>query len=136
MGKNEYGESGQLSIFTLLKHLMMLLKYNFQGLIFTPYTPVTLIRNQQESSRTSRNEEFSKSVPHSGGNFTPSHTRGRMSRNDDGMEILYIILDMRFGGVLNYVRTHSRANRDVPTEFEPHSSRNQKIPTTFELLSS
>ena len=28
-GENEYGESGHLSIFTLLKHLMMLLKYNF-----------------------------------------------------------------------------------------------------------
>ena len=27
MGENEYGESGYLSIFTLLKHLMMLLKY-------------------------------------------------------------------------------------------------------------
>ena len=32
------GHSGHLSIFTLLKHLMMLLKYNFfQGFIFTPY---------------------------------------------------------------------------------------------------
>ena len=29
MGGNEYGESGHLSIFTLLKHLMMLLKYKF-----------------------------------------------------------------------------------------------------------
>ena len=28
MGENEYGESVHLSIFTLLKHLMMLLKYN------------------------------------------------------------------------------------------------------------
>ena len=38
MGENEYGESGHLSIFTLLKHLMMLLKYNFfQSFIFTPY---------------------------------------------------------------------------------------------------
>ena len=100
------------------------------------YTPVTLIPNQQESSRTSRNEEFSKFAPHSGGNFKPSHTRGGMSRNDGGMEIIYIFLDMRFGGVLDYVRTHSRANRDVPTEFEPHSSGNQKIPTTFELHSS
>ena len=36
-GGNEYGESGHLSIFTVLKHLMMLLKYNFQGFIFTPY---------------------------------------------------------------------------------------------------
>ena len=59
-----------------------------------------------------------------------------MSRNDGGMEILYLFLDMRFGGVLNYVRTHSRANRDVPTEFKPHSSGNRKILTTFELHSS
>ena len=29
MGDNEYGKSGHLSIFTLLKHLMMLLKNNF-----------------------------------------------------------------------------------------------------------
>ena len=100
------------------------------------HTPVTLIPNQQESSRTSRNEEFSKFAPHSGGNFKPSHTRGGMSRNDGGMEIIYIFLDMRFGGVLNYVRTHSRANRDVPTEFEPHLSGNRKIPTKFELHSS
>ena len=36
------GHSGHLSIFTLLKHLMMLLKYNFSGLQF--YTlPKTLI---------------------------------------------------------------------------------------------
>ena len=28
-GENEYGESGHLSVFTLLKQLMMLLKYNF-----------------------------------------------------------------------------------------------------------
>ena len=42
MGENEYGESGHLSIFTLLKHLMMLLKYSFSGLHF--YTvPKTLI---------------------------------------------------------------------------------------------
>ena len=27
MGENEYGKSGHLSIFTLLKHLMMLLKF-------------------------------------------------------------------------------------------------------------
>ena len=67
----------------------------------------------------------------------PSHTmRGGMSRNDVGMDILYIFLDMRFGGVLNYVRTHSRANRDVPTAFKPHSSDNREIPTTFELHSS
>ena len=43
MGENEYGESGHLSTFILLKHLMMLLKYNFlSGLHF--YTlPKTLI---------------------------------------------------------------------------------------------
>ena len=29
MGEDEYGESGHLSIFTLLKHLMLLLKYIF-----------------------------------------------------------------------------------------------------------
>ena len=29
MGGNEYGKSSHWSIFTLLKHLMMLLKYNF-----------------------------------------------------------------------------------------------------------
>ena len=29
MGENEYGESGHLTTFTLLKHLMMILKYNF-----------------------------------------------------------------------------------------------------------
>ena len=35
MGGNEYGKSGHLYIFTLLKHLMMLLKYKFfQGFIF------------------------------------------------------------------------------------------------------
>ena len=35
MGENEYGESGHLSIFTILKHLMMLLKYKFfSGLHF------------------------------------------------------------------------------------------------------
>ena len=38
MWEKEYGKSGHLSIFTRLKHLMMLLKYNFfQGFIFTPY---------------------------------------------------------------------------------------------------
>ena len=36
MGGNEYGKSGHLSIFTVLKHLMMLLKCNFfQGFRFT-----------------------------------------------------------------------------------------------------
>ena len=34
MGGNEYGKYGHLSNFTLLKHLMMFLKYNFfQGFI-------------------------------------------------------------------------------------------------------
>ena len=32
IGENEYGKSGHLSIITLLKHLMMLLKYKFSGL--------------------------------------------------------------------------------------------------------
>ena len=58
------------------------------------HNPVTLIPNEQESSRTSRNEEFSKFAPHSGGNFKPSHTRCGMSRNDGGMEIIYIFLDI------------------------------------------
>ena len=44
MGENEYGESDHLSIFTLLKHLMMLLKYNFfSGLHFFYTLPKTLI---------------------------------------------------------------------------------------------
>ena len=34
MGEKEYGKSGHLSIFTLLKHLMMFLKYYFSGLHF------------------------------------------------------------------------------------------------------
>ena len=34
MGENEYGKSSHLSIFTILKHLMMLLKCNFSGLHF------------------------------------------------------------------------------------------------------
>ena len=42
MGENEYGESGHLSIFTLLKHLMMLLKYNFFRASFL-HLPKTLI---------------------------------------------------------------------------------------------
>ena len=37
MCENEYGESGHLSIFTLLKHLMMPFKDKFyQGFIFAP----------------------------------------------------------------------------------------------------
>ena len=65
----------------------------------------------------------------------PSHIRGGMSRNDGGMEILYTFLDMRFGGVLNYVRTHSRANRDVPTEFERQSKDSDDIWIAFQLNS-
>ena len=34
IGGNEYGKSGHLSIFTLLEHLMMLLKYNFFSVSF------------------------------------------------------------------------------------------------------
>ena len=39
MGVNEYGESGHLSIFTLLKHVMISAfeVQFFQGFIFTPY---------------------------------------------------------------------------------------------------
>ena len=40
MRGNEYGKSGHLSIFTLLEHLMMLLKANFfssHGFIITPF---------------------------------------------------------------------------------------------------
>ena len=37
MGDNEFGKSDHLSIFTLVKHLIMLLKYLFQGFILTPY---------------------------------------------------------------------------------------------------
>ena len=65
----------------------------------------------------------------------PSHIRGGMSRNDVGMEILCIFLDMRFGGVLNYVRTHSRANRDVATAFERQSKDSDGIRIAFQLNS-
>ena len=42
MGKmGIHGESGHLSIFTLLKHLMMLLKYNFFRASFLPLTKDT-----------------------------------------------------------------------------------------------
>ena len=37
MGRNEYDESGHLSIFTLLRHLMMFLKCKFSWLHFAPY---------------------------------------------------------------------------------------------------
>ena len=41
MGENEDGESGHLSIFTLLKHLMMLLKHNFFRASFLHLTKET-----------------------------------------------------------------------------------------------
>ena len=47
-----------------------------------------------------------------------------MSRSDVGMDIFIyflIFLDMWFGGVLNYVRTHSLANQDVPTRLSKDS---------------
>ena len=38
VGENEYGKSCHLSIFTLLNHLIVILKCNFfQSFIFTPY---------------------------------------------------------------------------------------------------
>ena len=44
MGGNDYGESGHLTIFTLLKHLMMLLKYTlFSGLHFCTLSKTQLI---------------------------------------------------------------------------------------------
>ena len=57
----------------------------------------------------------------------PGHTRGGMRRNDGGMEILYIFLDMRFGGVLNYIRPDFIRGPigTFSTEFEPHSSGGQ-----------
>ena len=93
--------------------------------IFSANTPVTLIRNQQESSRTSRNEEFSKFAPHSGGNFKPSHTRGGMSRNDGGMEILY-----------NIPRYAIRRCSELrPDSFEGQSGRSDCIRAAFERQS-
>ena len=38
MVENEYGKSGNLSFFTYLKHLMMLLKYSFSGLHFYTFS--------------------------------------------------------------------------------------------------
>ena len=43
MGDSEYGESGYLSIFTLLKALMMLLKYKFFSGLHFYILPKTLI---------------------------------------------------------------------------------------------
>ena len=42
MGENECGESGHLCIFTLLKHLTMLLKYNFFSGLHLYTLPKTL----------------------------------------------------------------------------------------------
>ena len=69
--------------------------------------------------------------------LNPSHTTGGMSRNDVGM-VFFIILfpDMRFGAVLNYIRTHSRANRDVPIAFERQSKDSDGIRITFQLINS
>ena len=41
MGENKYGQYGHLSIFTLLKHLMMLLKYKFFRVLFLHLTKDT-----------------------------------------------------------------------------------------------
>ena len=92
-----------------------------------------IIRNQAEPAGM---KNFQNSSHIREGISNPSHTRGGMSRNAIWIKILCIFLDMRFDGVLNYVWTHSRANRDVPTAFEPHSSGNRKIPTAFEVHSS
>ena len=81
-------------------------------LLIPPSHLFGISRNQAEPAGM-KNFQNSRHIRE--GISNPSHTRGGMSRNDVGMEILYIFLDMRFGGVLNYVRTHSRANRDVPT---------------------
>ena len=60
MGENEYGESGHLSIFTLLKHLMMRLKYTFfQGFIFTTL-PKTLIACREMQLRFFQSENIVK----------------------------------------------------------------------------
>ena len=89
-------------------------------------------RNQAEPARM-KNFQNSRHIREGISNLT--HTRGGMRRNDVGMEILYILLDMQFGGVLNYVRTHSRANRDVPTAFERQSEDSDDIWLAFQLNS-
>ena len=60
MGENEYGKSGPLSIFTLLKHLIMLLKYQFfSGRHF--YTlPKTLIACRAMQLRFLKSENIVK----------------------------------------------------------------------------
>ena len=48
-------------------------------------------------------------------------------------KFLIIFLEMRFGGVLNYVRIHSRANRDVSIAFERQSKDSDGIRISFQL---
>ena len=57
-----------------------------------------------------------------------------MSRNDVGMEILYNIPGYAIRRCSELRPDYSRANRDVPTAFEPHSSGSRKIPTTYEFI--
>ena len=102
------------------------------GIAYTPVTLIGISRNQEEPAGM---KNFQNSSHIREGISNPSHTRGGMSRNDVGMEILYIFLDMRFGGVLNYVRTHSRANRDVLTAFEWQSKDSDGIRIAFQLNS-
>ena len=61
----------------------------------------------------------------SGGNFKPSHTRGAMSRNDGGMEIIYIFLD-------DAIRRCSELRPDL---FEGQSGRSDWIRAAFERQS-
>ena len=90
------------------------------------YTPVTLIPNQQESSRTSRNEEFSRFAPHSGGNFKPSHTRG--GRNEP---------EWRRNGNYLYIPRYAirRCSELRPDSFEGQSGRSDWIRAAFERQS-
>ena len=49
MVENEYGKSGNLSIFTFLKHLMNAFEVQFfQGFIFTPYQRQWLSRRAMQ----------------------------------------------------------------------------------------
>ena len=62
MGENEYGESGHLSIFTLLEHLMMLLKYNFfSGLNFYTLSKTLIACRVMQLSETLLNNAFKAS---------------------------------------------------------------------------
>ena len=78
-----------------------------------------------KQNQPSRNEEFSKFAPHSEGNFKPSHTRGGMSRNDGGMEIINIFLD-------HAIRRGSELR---PDSFEGQSGRSDWIRAAFERQS-